>query len=58
MLICNGDYQVPGFTSHALAEALPNAEATEVFPTYEGDHHSCLWREAAADAWLGAWLGE
>ena len=58
MLICNGDYQVPGFTSHALAEALPNAEATEVFPTYEGDHHSCLWREAEADAWLGGWLGE
>jgi hypothetical protein len=55
MLVCTGDYQVPNFTSHALAGALPDAQVQEVSPDYEGDHHSCLWRDERATAWLAGW---
>ncbi len=55
MLICTGDRQVPNFTSHALAEALPDATSLEVSATYEGDHHSCLWRDPRANEVLSGW---
>ena len=56
MIIGLGDYQVPDFTSYALAEALPSCEATACSALSDYDPHLCLHREDEGLAILDAWL--
>ena len=56
MIIGLGDYQVPDFTSYALAEALPDCAASACTALSDYDPHLCLHREDEGLAILDAWL--
>ena len=51
-----GDHQVPNFTSHAIATALPQDTVVEIPASWEYDPHMVLHREAAGHDLLSAWL--
>ncbi|TNE84160.1 MAG: hypothetical protein EP330_30530 [Deltaproteobacteria bacterium] len=52
-----GDYQVPNHTSHALANALPDAVVVECTPTSDSyDPHQCMYREDEGIAIVRDWL--
>ncbi len=51
-----GDYQVPNFTTEALAEALPNSTLVRCTPTADYDGHYCLHREQTGPDTLLSWL--
>ncbi len=56
VLIGVGDYQVPNFTSHALATALPDAHVVSVEATWDYDPHVVLHREVLGFDALTDWL--
>ena len=56
VLIGVGDYQVPNFTSHALATALPDPHIVSVEATWDYDPHVVLHREIAGFDALSEWL--
>jgi hypothetical protein len=58
VLIGIGDHQVPNFTSHALATALPNATVVSVEATWDYDPHVVLHREVPGFDALSAWLND
>ena len=58
VLIGVGDHQVPNFTSHALATALPDAQVVSVEATWEYDPHVVLHREVLGFEALSDWLNE
>ena len=58
ILLGEGDWQVPNFTTDALHEALPNSEMIVCTPTGTYDPHYCLHRETVAFDAFRAWLTE
>jgi len=58
VLIGIGDHQVPNFTSHALATALPNATVVSVEATWDYDPHVVLHREEPGFHALSEWLND
>ena len=51
-----GDYQVPNFTTEALARALPDGQVIRCAASADYDPHWCLHREADGPAVLRSWL--
>ena len=51
-----GDYQVPNFTTEALATALPDGQVIRCAASADYDPHWCLHREADGPAVLRSWL--
>ena len=56
VLIGVGDHQVPNFTSHALATALPDARVVSVEASWDYDPHVVLHREILGFDALTEWL--
>lgn len=53
-----GDYQVPNFTTDALAEALPDATVVDCEADGDYDPHSCLYRTQTGWDSVSDWLAE
>lgn len=58
VLIGVNDHQVPNFTSHALATALPDASVVSVEATWDYDPHVVLHREVPGFDAISDWLND
>jgi len=58
VLIGVGDHQVPNFTSHALATALPNSQTISIEASWDYDPHVVLHREVPGFEALTDWLSD